>query len=148
MEAGEQITVTEVIVGGTFTVTVALPDFVESCVDVAVIIALPVPVGVKTPAEVIVPPVAVQFTPELYAPVPVTVDVHVEVCVVRMDVGEQTTVTDVIVGGRTTVTDAEPDLVESSVDVAVIVAFPAPEGVKTPTEEAVPPVADHVTAEL
>ena len=48
MEAGEQITVTEVIVGGTFTVTVALPDFVESCVDVAVIIALPVPVGVKT----------------------------------------------------------------------------------------------------
>lgn len=49
MEAGEQITVTEVIVGGTFTVTVALPDFVESCVDVAVIIALPVPVGVKRP---------------------------------------------------------------------------------------------------
>jgi hypothetical protein len=37
--------------------------------------------------------------------------------------------------------------VESWVDVAVTVAFPAPEGVKTPADETVPPVADHVTAE-
>jgi hypothetical protein len=42
----------------------------------------------------------------------------------------------------------EPDLVESSVDVAVIVAVPAAEGVNTPPELAAPPVADHVTAEL
>lgn len=46
-----------------------------------------------------------------------------------------------------TATGAEPDLVESWVDVAVTVAFPAPEGVKTPADETVPPVADHVTAE-
>jgi hypothetical protein len=54
----------------------------------------------------------------------------------------------VIVGGRVTVTLAEPDLVESSVDVAVTVAFPAAEGVNTPTEVIVPSVADQVTPEL
>jgi hypothetical protein len=31
------------------TVTVALPDLVESCVDVAVIVAVPTDMGVKTP---------------------------------------------------------------------------------------------------
>ena len=79
---------------------------------------------------------------------PVTVGVQADVCVVRIDVGEQVTVTDVMVGGMTTITGAEPDLVGSSVDVAVIVAFPAPVGVKTPASDAVPPVADQVTAEL
>ncbi len=44
------------------TVTLALPDFVESSVEVAVMVAVPVPDGVKTPAEVIVPPVAVHAT--------------------------------------------------------------------------------------
>jgi len=39
-------------------------------------------------------------------------------------------------------------LVESSVDVAVMVAFSAEVAVKTPDEAIVPPVADHVTAEL
>jgi hypothetical protein len=102
----------------------------------------------KTPAEVIVPPVAVQVTAELKAPVPVTVAVQAEVCVVRMDVGEQATVTEVMAWGRTTVTAAELDLVASSVDAAVTVALPAPEGVKTPADETVPPIADHVTAEL
>jgi hypothetical protein len=65
-----------------------------------------------------------------------------------MDAGEQTTVTDVIVAGTATVTVAEPDFVESSVDVAEIVAVPAAEGVNTPADVIVPPVADHVTAEL
>ena len=65
-----------------------------------------------------------------------------------MDAGEQTTVTDVIVAGAATVTVAEPNFVESSVDVAVIVAVPAAEGVNTPADVIVPPVADHVTAEL
>jgi hypothetical protein len=43
---------------------------------------------------------------------------------------------------------AAPDLLESCVEVAVTVAVPAPEGVKTPPWVTVPPDADHVTAEL
>ena len=62
--------------------------------------------------------------------------------------GAQATLTEVIVGGTDMVTVAEPDLVESSVDVAVMVAFSAEVAVKTPDEAIVPPVADHVTAEL
>jgi hypothetical protein len=38
-----------------FIVTVVLPDLVESCVDVAVIVADPVPAGVKMPALLTVP---------------------------------------------------------------------------------------------
>ncbi|MGA2085749.1 MAG: hypothetical protein ABSG60_09550 [Terracidiphilus sp.] len=53
------------IVGGGVTVMLALPDLVESSVEVAVMVAVPVAEGVKTPAEVMVPPVAVQLTPEL-----------------------------------------------------------------------------------
>jgi hypothetical protein len=54
----------------------------------------------------------------------------------------------VIVGGAVTVTLAEPDFVESSVDVAVIVSVPSTEGVNDPPEVTVPPVADQVIAEL
>ena len=53
------------LLGGGVTVIVVEPDLVESCVEVAVTFAVPVAVGVNTPAEVTVPPVAVQFTPEL-----------------------------------------------------------------------------------
>lgn len=53
------------IVGATDTVTVAEPDLVESSVEVAVTLAVPVPDGVNTPADVIAPPVAVHVTPEL-----------------------------------------------------------------------------------
>ena len=52
------------------TVTGADPDLVESCVDVAVMVAEPAAVGVKTPDELIVPSVAAQVTAELNAPVP------------------------------------------------------------------------------
>jgi hypothetical protein len=55
MDAGEQLTETEETVDGAVTVTVALPDLVESCVDVAVMVAVPVPEGVKTPALLTVP---------------------------------------------------------------------------------------------
>jgi hypothetical protein len=55
MDAGEQTTETEVIVDGADIVTVALPDLDESCVDVAVMVAVPVPDGVRTPALLIVP---------------------------------------------------------------------------------------------
>jgi hypothetical protein len=50
---------------GVVTVIGELPDLDLSCVDVAMAVALPALVGVKTPAEVIVPPVAVQVTVEL-----------------------------------------------------------------------------------
>ena len=53
--------------------------------------------------------------------------------------------------GGFTVTVADPDLVESSTEVAVIVAVPAVVGVKTPELLTVPILAeltDQVTAEL
>ena len=46
------------------------------------------------------------------------------------------------------VTVAELNLVGSAVDVAVMLAVPATEGVKSPADVIVPPVADHVTEEL
>jgi hypothetical protein len=52
------------------TVTDVDPDLVASCVEVAVMVAVPVPEGVKTPDALIVPPVAAQVTAELNAPVP------------------------------------------------------------------------------
>ena len=65
IDVGEQAAETEVIVGATVTVTVAEPDLVESSVEVAVMLAVPVPDGVNTPADVIAPPVAVHVPPEL-----------------------------------------------------------------------------------
>jgi hypothetical protein len=139
---------------GFVTVTVALPDLVVSCVEVAVIVAVPAPAGVKTPALLTAPMLVGltdHATDELKLPVPVTVGVQVDVCVVRMEVGEQPTVTDVIVGRTVTVTVALPDLVVSCVEVAVIVAVPAPAGVKTPAVLTVPMLVgltDQVTEEL
>jgi hypothetical protein len=52
------------------------PDFVLSSVEVAVIVTVPVAVGVNAPADVIVPSDAVQVTAELYDPVPCTVAVQ------------------------------------------------------------------------
>ena len=54
-----------------------VPDFVESCDEVAVITAVPKFAGVNTPEEVMVPSVAPQVTAELYDPVPCTVAVQV-----------------------------------------------------------------------
>jgi hypothetical protein len=48
-----------------FTATVADPDLVESCIDVAVRVAVPAALGVNTPAAVIPPSVADQVTAEL-----------------------------------------------------------------------------------
>ena len=66
--------------------------------------------------------------------------------------GLQTASTDVMVGGwegSFTVTDVLPDFVESCMLVAVTVTEPALAGaVKAPLELMVPPLADHVTAEL
>lgn len=74
------------------------------------IAAVPAAVGVKTPEEVIEPPVADQLTALLNAPVPVTVAEQVEVWLVRMEAGEQLAETEDIVE---TVMVAEPNFVES-----------------------------------
>ncbi len=55
IDPGEQAAVTEVTVLGTATVTVAMPDLVVSCVEVAVRVAVPEEVGVKTPEAETVP---------------------------------------------------------------------------------------------
>ncbi|MGD0482243.1 MAG: hypothetical protein ABSA42_18895 [Terracidiphilus sp.] len=57
------------------------------------------------------PPVAAQVTAELKAPAPCTVAEQVDVCVVRIELGEQITETDVIEGDALAVTVADPDLV-------------------------------------
>ena len=114
-------------------------------------VAVPAPAGVKTPAEVIVPPLAVQLTAALKLPVPATVAVQVLVCAVVMDVGLHSTVTEEIVTGMVTVTVVEPNFVESCVEEAVMVAVPAPAGVKTPELLTAPMLAgltDQVTDEL
>jgi len=114
-------------------------------------VAVPATVGVNTPEDVIVPSVEPQVTAGLYGPVPCTVAVQLDVCVVRMDAGEQATETEVIVDGAVTVTVALPDLVASCVDVAVMVAVPVPAGVRTPALLTVPMLVgltDHVTDEL
>lgn len=113
------------------------------------IVAVPLPLGVKTPAELIVPPVADQFTVELKLPVPFTVAEQLLVCEAVIDDGEHEAVTEVMVDGAAeTTTLLEPVLLVSCVDVAVIVAVPAPLGVKTPAEVIVPPDAVQFTAEL
>lgn len=55
---------------GLPTSIVAVPDFEVSCVEVAVMVAVPVAAGVNTPEDVIVPSDAAQVTAELYDPVP------------------------------------------------------------------------------
>ena len=58
---------------------------------------MPAPEGVKTPPEMMVPPVAVHVTAWLNAPVPVTVATQVAVCAVVMEDGVATTETPVTV---------------------------------------------------
>ena len=66
-----------------------------------------------------------------------------------MVAGDAETDTEVMVGGAAvTVMVVEPDLVVSCVEVAVQVAVPTADGVRTPAEVMVALVADQVTAEL
>jgi len=85
-----------------------------------------------------------QDTPALKLPVPFTVAAHWLVCAGVTDAGEQLTATEVTVGPAT-VTVAEPDLVASWVDVAVMVAFvtvfSVDVGVKMPALLTVPALA-------
>lgn len=142
--------------GNGLTVTVAVPEWVVSWVDVAITVAVPVAAAVKTPALLTAPipdGLTDQVTALLKFPVPVTVGVQVEVWVGRMDDGEHATATEVMVTGMAvTVTLAEPDLVESCVEVAVTVSDPeagtVAGAVYSPELEIVPEIADQVTAEL
>jgi hypothetical protein len=108
-----------------------------------VLLTIPAPAGLTD-----------QATAALKLPVPFTVAVHLLVCAGVMDAGEQVTATEVMVGPAT-LTVAEPDLVASSVDVAVMVGFAAlfseGVGVKTPALLTVPELAGltvQATAEL
>jgi hypothetical protein len=119
--------------------------------ELAVQVAFPAPEGVNTPPEVIVPPVAVQVTAELYAPVPETVAAQFVVCAVVMEEGVAATVMEVMVNGaEVMVIGAEPETLvyPAWAELAMQVPVPVPEGVNTPPAVIVPPVAVQVTAEL
>jgi hypothetical protein len=69
MVEGAQATATDVIVGGEildFTAIEAVPDFVASCVLVAVTVMLPADDGaVRSPLELMLPPLVNHVTVEL-----------------------------------------------------------------------------------
>lgn len=151
---GVQATPTEEIVGAAdFTVTVAVPDLVVSCVLVAVTVTDPAELGaVNNPLPLIVPPLAVHFTAELKLPVPCTVALHCDVALGATVEGLQLTDTEDIAGGPdpiATFTVAVPFLGESSLLVAVTVTVAAELGaVSIPLALIVPLLAVHVTVEL
>ncbi len=85
---------------GGFTVTLAVPDTLVFCVEVAVTVTDVIVVtegAVNKPAEEIVPALAVHVTAVLKLPVPLTVAEHWLVPPELTVVGEQLTVTDVTV---------------------------------------------------
>lgn len=110
------------------------------------------PVAVNSPLESIVPPLAVHVTVELKLPVPFTVAAHCEVALIAIVDGLHATPTEEIVGEPVpvaTVTVAFPDLLESSLLVAVTVTVAAELGaVSSPLPVIDPPLALHVTVEL
>lgn len=153
---GLQLTDTAEIVGGVVcvaTVIIAAPDLLVSCVLVAVTVTDPAePGAVNNPLPLIVPPLAVQVTAEPKLPVPCTVALHCEVAPGAIVEGLHATDTEEIVGGLgaiATVTVAVPDLLESSVLVAVTVTVAAELGaVRSPLALIDPLLAVHVTIEL
>lgn len=154
IDDGAHTRVTAVMVGvAAVTAIFAEPEILvkPAAAEVAVQVAVPASDGVKTPPDVIVPPVAVQVTVVGKAPVPNTVAAQVDVCPAEMDAGEAETVIPVTVNGaEVTVMFAEPEMLvyPAWAELAVHVAVPAPDGVKTPAGVIVPPVAVHITAEL
>ena len=146
------------------TATVAEPNLVASCVEVAVIVTVSggVPAGVKvTPVPELTPVDGLsvpsppgpteRFTVFVNAPVPVTVGLQVDVCVAPIVVGVHKSDTPVIVGApAATVILAEPETLVKPpcAEWAIQEPVPAPVGVKTPATVMVPPVAVQVTAEV
>ena len=151
-----QLTPTDEIVGGldcVATVIVAVPDLLVSSVLVAVTVTEPVePGAVNSPLALIVPPPADHVTVELKLPVPCTVALHCDVPLGTIVEGSQVTDTEEIVGGLdcvATITVAVPDLLVSSLLVAVTVTVAAEAGaVRSPFAFMDPPLAIHVTVEL
>jgi len=147
------IPVTVTGTAATPTLIDAVPAFVLSCVEVAVQVPVPVAEGVKTPACVMVPPVADHVTPVLLFPLPDTVAVQVDVWPRSIEAGVATTETELIwLPWPFTFKEPEPDFMLSCLDVAVIVSRPddgAESGaVYKPELVAVPIAAVHVTSEL
>jgi len=140
------------------------PLLVESCGEVAVIVTVTggVPAGVKVRLVPELTPVVALSVPSaegdtdrvtvlVNAPVPVTTGVHVAVCVSLMADGVHTTETAVMVGGAAVtamLVDPEMFVYPIAAEWAVQVAVPVPDGVKTPPDVMVPPVAVQVTVEL
>jgi len=134
---GLQVSVTPVTPTADVTVMFAEPEIFVYPVaaEVAVHFPVPAPDGVNTPDDVIVPPVAVHFTAELYDPAPDTAAEHCDVCPVVIDVGDAVTAIDVTVAvGLDTaiVADPETSVNPATLEVAVQVPVPAPDGVNTP----------------
>lgn len=114
-------------------------------------VPVPTPEGVNTPPDVIVPPVALQATFWVKAPVPLTFATHVVFCEVLIEDGFAVTVMPVTVTGvevEDMTIGAAADFVLSCVDVAMHVPVPTPEGENTPDWVMVPPVAVQLTAVL
>jgi hypothetical protein len=105
--------------------------------------------AVYTPADVIVPALAVQVTAELNAPVPATVAAQADVPLTLILAGVHTTATEVTFVMATL---AVEETAGFCTDVAVIVALPevgtVAGAVYTPADVIVPALAVHVTAEL
>jgi len=156
MDVGAAETEMDVMVKGTaVTLIEAEPEMLEYpvCVEVAVQVPVPVAEGVKTPACVMVPPVADHVTPVLLFPLPDTVAVQVDVWPRSIEAGVATTETELIwLPWPFTFKEPEPDFMLSCLDVAVIVSRPddgAESGaVYKPELVAVPIAAVHVTSEL
>lgn len=126
---------TDVIVGGTDTVTWNEPDLVGSCVEVAVIVAVPDVPGVKTPALLMVPaPVGetAHETALLKFPVPTTEALQVDVWEVSIADGLQLTDTLVIAVDAVMVILVLPETEGNCFDVAVMVTVPGAAGVNRP----------------
>ena len=80
-------------------VSLAWPDFVVSCTEVAVTVTAPEFAAVNNPALEIDPALACQVTAELKLPVPCTLAEHSLFCPACKTVATQEAVTEVIVGG-------------------------------------------------
>jgi hypothetical protein len=136
------------------TVTVADPDLVESCCEVAVMVKVPADELLNSPViGLMVPPLEDHVTLGLKLPVPTTVAAQVDACPVCTVAGLQVALTDVTAPAAATVMVVVPFLVESCVDVAVIVTWVLKgtvAAVKTPVAAFIvpPPLAVQNTVEL
>ena len=112
-EIGEQFTVIALIVGGGLTVTATEVDLLASCVEVAVMVAVPTTEALNTPLLLIVPAedgLTVQDTPWLTPEPPFTVALQVEVCPTLMDAGVHDALTLITVEGPAPVPPAHPQM--------------------------------------